>query len=161
MIEDKINLYKNTYVKGEVRSKNYEKQIKQKKRLHNKLDLADNMFNELSFPFAASQKDHVKELIRTFKNFNELHSQASNEEIILSFIFYVKSLETKQNETYTMEGQKTIRTLITDVEKQILFQDKCEIITWKINLHYISRTPILPTEPENIDHNLLYKGTLK
>ena len=158
MTEDKLNLYENTYVKGEVRSRNYEARVKQEKRLNIKLDLADTMFNEVTFPFNKPQKDHVKELIKTFQNFKDLHAKASNEEVILAFILYVKSLETKQNIAYTMEGQKTIRKLITDLEKQISFQDKQEIITWKINLHYVSNTPIFPREPEHVDHNLLYKG---
>ena len=46
MIDDKLKLYSNTYVKGEVRSKEYEAKVKEKKRLNNKLDLADTMFNE-------------------------------------------------------------------------------------------------------------------
>lgn len=160
MDEEKLDLYTtNAYVKGEVRSRNYEARIKQEKRLNIKLDLADTMFNEVTFPFTKPQKDHVKELIRTFQNFNELHTQASNEEVILTFILYVKSLETKQDMTHTVEGQKTIRKLITDLEKQIVFQDKQEIITWKINLHYVSHTPIFPHEAKHVDHNLLYKGT--
>lgn len=161
MIENKIKLYNSTYVKGEVRGKEYEGKVKQKKRLNMKLDLADIMFNELCFSFTTNQKNHVKQLIRLFKNFKELHSKASYEEIILSFIFYVKALETKENIINTVDGQKTIRTLIHDLEKQIIFNNTFEIISWKITLHYISNTPILPTEPQNIDHNLLYKGTLK
>ena len=161
MIDDKLKLYSNTYVKGEVRSKEYEAKVKEKKRLNNKLDLADTMFNELCFTFTPSQKEHVKELIRLFTNFKELHSKASYEEIILSMIFYVKALETKENIIPSVEGQKTIRTLITDFDKQIIFDNTFEIISWKITLHYISNTPILPTQPTNLDHNILYKGTLK
>ena len=37
MIGDKLKLYNNTYVKGEVRSKEYNKQLKQKKQL--KIDI--------------------------------------------------------------------------------------------------------------------------
>ena len=157
-LTDKINLYTRTYVAGECRSKKYESKIKQEKRLNAKLDLADTMCNELAFPFTNSQKKHVKELIRTFKNFKELHSKATNEEIILSFIFYVKALETKKEIINSVEGQRTIRTLIEDFDKQIHFQNTFEIISWKITLHYISTTPIMPAEPENIDHNILYKG---
>ena len=160
-IEDKIYRYNHGYVKGETRSKEYEAQVKQKKRLNIKLDLADTMFNELCFPFNQSQKEHVKELIRLFPSFKELHSKATYEETILSFIFYVKALETKENIIPQMDGQKTIRTLIDDFDKQILFNNTFEIISWKITLHYISNTPILPTEPKNIDHNLLYKGHIK
>ena len=161
MIEDKLKLYSNPYVRGEVRSNSYEAQLKQNKRMHAKLDLADTMFNELAFQFNNNQKEHVKELIRLFKNFKELHSKATNEEVILAFIFYVKALETKENLIETIDGQKTIRTLITDIDKQINFSNTFEIISWKITLHYISITPIFPSEPEHIDHNLLYKGRLK
>ena len=161
MIEDKIRLYDNAYVNGEVRSNSYEARVKQEKRLNAKLDLADTLFNEVSFPFNNNQKEHVKELIRLFKNFKELHSKATNEEVILSFIFYVKALETKETLINTLNGQKTIRTLIEDFEKQINFNNTFEIISWKITMHYISSAPILPTEPEHLDHNLLYKGTLK
>lgn len=157
-LTDKINLYNRTYVDGECRSKKYESKIKQEKRLNAKLDLADTMCNELAFSFTNPQKKHVKELIRTFKNFKELHSKATNEEIILSFIFYVKALETKKEIINSVEGQRTIRTLIEDFDKQIHFQNTFEIISWKITLHYISTTPIMPGEPENIDHNILYKG---
>lgn len=157
-LTDKINLYNRTYVDGECRSKKYEAKIKQEKRLNLKLDLADTLCNELEFSFTDSQKNHVKELIRTFKNFKELHSKATNEEIILSFIFYVKALEKKTDMINSVEGQKTIRTLINDYDKQIHFQNTFEIISWKITLHYISTTPIMPAEPENIDHNILYKG---
>lgn len=160
-IGDKLNLYKNTYVKGECRSKEYEARIKQEKALNAKLDLAEVMFNKLDFNFTSSQKKHVKDLIQKFQNFNELHSKASNEEIILSFIFYVKALETKKNLINEKEGQRTIRVLIEDIDKQILFNNTSEIIHWKITLHYISHIPILPTEPKNIDHNILYKGNLK
>ena len=76
-------------------------------------------------------------------------------------IFYVKALETKENIIPSVDGQKTIRTLITDFDKQIIFDNTFEIISWKITLHYISNTPILPTQPKNLDHNILYKGTLK
>ncbi len=161
MIDDKLNLYSHAHVKGEVRSNEYEARVKRNKRLNAKLDLADTMFNELCFPFNVNQKAHVKELIQVFKNFKELHSKATNEEVILAFIFYVKALEIKENLIDYVDGQKTIRTLITDLDKQIIFKDTFEIISWKITLHYISATPILPTEPKDIDHNLLYKGNLK
>jgi len=135
MIEDKLKLYNRTYVRGEVRSNSYEAQLKQNKRLNIKLDLADTMFNEVSFLFNNNQKAHVKELIRLFKNFKELHSKATNEEVILAFIFYVKALETKENLINTVDGQKTIRTIITDIDKQINFNNTFEIISWKITLH--------------------------
>ena len=155
-ILEKINLYNNTYVKGECRSREYESRIKQEKRLNLKLDLADTMFNELPFNFTKPQKQHVKEIIRRFPNFKELHSQATNEEIILSIIYYVKSLETKKTIIY----QETLDKYV-DPKKQERFKDIVEIIGWKITLQYISNSCIRPREPKNIDHNILYKGNYR
>ena len=152
-ITDKINLYSNTYVKGEVRSKEYEARVKEVKRLNIKLDLADTMFNELNFSFTQDQKDHVKELIREFQNFKKLYPGATYEEIILSIIFYVRSLKMKQ---LTMDP-KLIQLFVAE-DKQEEYSRKCETIMWKITLHYLRKQPILPTEPKNIDHNILYKG---
>ena len=84
--ESLIKKYKSGYVKGECRSKDYETAIKQEQRLNMKLDLADTMFNELNFAFNTHQKEHVKELIREFPNFQDLYSKATYEEIILSML---------------------------------------------------------------------------
>lgn len=154
-INDKIKLYANTYVKGECRSNEYEAKIKQEKRLNEKLDLTDTICNEIPFKFTKTQKQHVKELIQTFPNFKALHTKASNEEIILSLIFYVKGLETHKN---LIQDYPEVIHQIIKPEKQKLYPKTFEIIMWKINLHYIQKTPILPKEPENIDHNILYKG---
>ena len=149
-IEDKITRYKKGYVNGEVRSNEYEARIKQEKRLNMKLDLADTMFNELNFQFSNHQKEHVKELIREFPNFQELHTKATYEEIILSMIFYVKSLE-----SYKTRLNQPLIDKFTDNPK---YPQIFEIIMWKITLHYLEKQPILPREPKNIDHNILYKG---
>ena len=152
-IEDKIYRYKKGYVNGECRSKEYEARIKQEKRLNMKLDLADTMFNELPFTFTKSQKEHVKELIRLFPNFKELHSQASNEEIILSLIYYVKCLEMRRFAVHPEIINKYVGP-----KKQNRFTDIAEIIFWKITLHYVSNSYIRPKEPVHVDHNILYKG---
>ena len=149
-IEDKIYRYQKGYVKGECRSKEYESRIKQEKRLHMKLDLADTMFNELNFKFTKPQKQQVKNLIMEFPNFQKLHNKATYEEIILSMIFYVKSLE-----SYKTRLNQPLINKFTDNPK---YPQIFEIIMWKITLHYLQKQPILPKEPEHIDHNILYKG---
>ena len=150
---EKIQLYRNTYVKGEVRSPEYETRIKQEKALNIKLDLADTIFNEIPFQFQTWQKDTVKQIITLFPNFKDLHSKATNEEIILSIIFYVKALETKELKI----NNKLVETFV-EPEKQELYPRTCEIIGWKITLHYIQKQPIRPRLPKGIDHNILYKG---
>lgn len=152
-IATKIKKYKSGYVKGECRSSEYETLIKQEKALNAKLDLADTMFNELTFTFTPPQKEMVKELIKTFTNFNKLYSQSTNEEMILAFIFYVRALYTKQLYIKQSLVKKFVRQ-----KKQKQYPKACEIISWKITLYYIQKQPILPREPKNIDHNLLYKG---
>ena len=152
-ISDKIDKYRAKYVNGECRSKTYETLVKQGKALNAKLDLADTMFNELTFTFTSPQKEMVKELIRTFTNFNELYSQSTNEEMILAFIFYVRALYTKQLYIKQSLVKKFVRQ-----NKQKQYPKACEIISWKITLYYIQKQPILPREPKHIDHNLLYKG---
>lgn len=164
-IADKLKLYKNIYVNGECRSKEYEAKIKREKRMHMKLDLADTIFNELPFDFTMHQKVDVKFLIKLFPNFKKLHSKAKNEEIILAIIFYVNGLYNQRDNDFTEpEIKELIRKIIKDddkekeLEKQLLFPQTYEIIHWKITLYFIQKQPILPTEPKNIDHNILYKG---
>ena len=111
------------------------------------------MFNELTFSFTQSQKEHVKQLITEFQNFRKLYPGATYEEIILSIIFYVRSLKMKQ---LTMDP-KLIQLFVAE-DKQEEYPRKCETIMWKITLHYLQKQPILPTEPKDIDHNILYKG---
>ena len=59
MIGDKLKLYNNTYVKGEVRSKEYNKQLKQKEAIKNRHLIADELFNEVPFMLNDYEKSHV------------------------------------------------------------------------------------------------------
>ena len=154
-IATKIKKYKSGYVNGECRSSEYEARIKQEKALHAKLDLADTMFNELPFTFNMNQKDQVKMLITNYKNFNKLHTKASNEEIILSFIFYIKMQE---DETIRIDNNKRLLKKFIKPQKIDLFHNTFEIILCKLISEYFKNVPILPREPKHIDHNLLYKG---
>lgn len=155
MIEDKLKLYGNGYVRGEVRSKEYERRLKEDKRLNMKLDLADSVFNELPFSFNNVQKDQVRHLITIHKNFKELHRQASNEEIILCFIFIVKMQE---NTRIIQKNKKLISKLIKNEHKVENFRNTFEIVQLNLLLYYLRKEPILPVEPKGVDHNLLYKG---
>ena len=114
------------------------------------------MFNEIPFQFTNDQKLQVKEIIQQFPNFNDLHSKSTNEEIILSIIFYVKALEIKE-----LRINKKLMETFVEEKKQELYPKACEIISWKITLYYIQKQPITPYEPQGIDHNILYKGNYK
>lgn len=157
-MKNKIHLYKQGYVQGEVRSSNYEKRIKQEKRLNEKLDLADTIQNLTPYQNMKTINSLTKELIHEFPNFKELHSKASNEEIILSFILYSRSILKQKNTDFTDPIiQETIQEIVPH-DKQNTFPRTYEIIFWKIILHNLNKNPIRPTTPEHIDHNILYKG---
>ena len=85
-IQDKLNRYQ-TYVPGETRTSEYEKQIKQKKSIQDKLEIAETLFTETPFHLTENDKEQVRHLIQMYPNFKELHKRASNETIILAFIY--------------------------------------------------------------------------
>ena len=151
MIEDKINLYNNTYVKGEVRSKKYNKQLKQKEAVKNRHLIADELFNEVPFMLNDYEKSHVHFLIDQNKNFKKLHAKASNETIILAFIFYTKI---NQNTHIRIQKYKISK-------KYNLTHNTFEIILCKLVLKGLKETNIYPTVAKGVDHNILYKGELK
>ena len=102
------------------------------------------------------RRHHLKRT--TLPNYTELHSKATIDEVTLSFILYVKSLETLKEINLNSNKIQSLIKKHVDEEDIELFPGKYEIIKWKITLYYIQKQPILPTEPEHTDHNILYKG---
>ena len=151
MIEDKLNLYNNTYVKGEVRSKKYNKQLKQKEAIKNRHLIADTLFNEVPFVLNDYEKSHVHHLIDRNPNFKKLHAKASNETIILALIFYTKI---NQNTHIRIQKYKV-------AQKYKLTHNTFEIILCKLILNILQETNIYPVNAKKTDHNILYKGELK
>ena len=151
MIEDKLNLYNNTYVKGEVRSKKYNKQLKQKEAVKNRHLIADTLFNEVPFVLNDYEKSHVHHLIDRNPNFKKLHAKASNETIILALIFYTKI---NQNTHIRIQKYKV-------AQKYKLTHNTFEIILCKLILNILQETNIYPVNAKKTDHNILYKGELK
>ena len=149
-IQDKLNRYQ-TYVPGETRTSEYEKQIKQKKSIQDKLDIAETLFTETPFHLTENDKEQVRHLIQMYPNFKELHKRASNETIILAFIYYTKipyNTDIKLN-NYTI------------TKKYNLTHNTFELIICRLALNYLREVYIIPTEPHDIDHNILYKGEIK
>ena len=149
-IQDKLNRYQ-TYVPGETRTSEYEKQIKQKQSIKDKLEIAETLFHETPFHLTDNDKEQVRHLIRMYPNFKDLHKTASNETIILAFIFYIKI-----NQNTSIRIQK-----YTITRKYNLTHNTFEIILCKLILNYLREVYIIPTEPSDIDHNILYKGEIK
>jgi hypothetical protein len=149
-IQDKLNRYQ-TYVPGETRTSEYEKQIKQKKAIQDKLEIAETLFTETPFHLTRQDKEQVKHLIRMYPNFKDLHKRASNETIILAFIYYTKI----PNNTDIKLNNYTI------TRKYNLTHNTFELIICRLTLNYLKEVYIIPTTPNDIDHNLLYKGEIK
>lgn len=143
-----LRKYNNDYTNGEQRSDEYNKKMKQKQRLYEKLQLAEDLFLETPFHLTNDDKEQVKHLIRMYPNFRKLHGKASNEQIILSFIFYTK---------IPLDSNiKLDKYEITD--KYNLSHNTFEIIICRLALEYLKEVYIIPTVPKDKNHEILLKG---
>jgi hypothetical protein len=150
-IETKLKKYQKPYVKGEKRSPEYDKQQKRKEALKNKHQIADILIQEVPFNINPYEKEHIHHLIDMYPNFKDLHKRASNETIILSFIFYTKisnNTDIKINNYYI-------------TSKYNLTHNTFEIILCRLTLNYLREVYIIPTTPKETDHNILLKGEIK
>ena len=143
-----LRKYNNDYTNGEQRSDEYNKKMKQKQRLYEKLQLAEDLFLETPFHLTNDDKEQVKHLIRMYPNFRKLHGKASNEQIILSFIFYTKIPYDNQIKLDKYE--------IT--ERYNLSHNTFEIIICRLALEYLKEVYIIPTIPKDKNHEILLKG---
>lgn len=151
-IEKIIKKYEdNVYVPGEKRSCEYERQEKQKQAIRKRHMIAKILFNEVTFHLNEYEKKQVHYFIDKFQNFRKLHGKASNETIILSFIFYVKM---KQNTLIRLDEYKICK-------KYKLNNRTFEIILCKIILKLLEETEIKRSVTTQYDHNILLKGEIK
>ena len=146
-----LKKYDNDYTNGEIRTNEYEKQLKQKQSIKNKLDIAETIFNETPFHLTQDDKEQVRHLIRMYPNFKTLQKRASNETIILAFIFYTKipyNTDIKLN-NYAITN------------KYQLTHNTFELIICRLALNYLQQVYIIPTEPHETNHEILSKGEIK
>lgn len=89
-----LDKYSAPYVPGEKRSDEYERKSKKEQRLKKRLILLDLILNDAKTLLVnPMEKKQVQYLIKKHSHkFKELHGTASEETIILAFIFYVKML---------------------------------------------------------------------
>ena len=146
-----LKKYNNPYSKGEVRTPEYEKQLKQKQSIQDKLDLAETIFNETPFHLTKNDKEQVRHLIRMYPNFKTLHKRASNETIILAFIFYTK--------IPTNTDIKLNNYAIT--RKYQLTHNTFELIICRLALNYLQQVYIIPYPTRETNHEILTKGEIK
>ena len=150
-IKNLLQKYNTNYTPGEIRTQEYEKTIKQKQNIKDKIKIAKDLFQEVPFHLTNDDKEQVLHLIQMYPNFKDLHKRASNETIILAFIYYTKipyNTDIKLN-NYSITS------------KYDLTHSTFELIICRLALNYLKEIYIIPYEPKETNHELLCKGEIK
>ncbi len=140
-----LNLYNQPYVKGEKRSKDSQKRIRyESKRKHRHLILDELLKEAETLRLNKNQIMIVRYLIDDFnEDFQNLHRKASEECIILAFMFYVKILETPR---VRIESYRV-------ATKYKLTNRTFETIVCRMLLKFMKKCPIRPYHNYNIDEH--------
>ena len=130
-------------------SKQYDhKQKTEKKRKHKQL-LLKTLINEVPFQITKTQTKQIERWIDLFNpTWKDLHRQASNETIIMAFIF----IQYKQ-------ANPKIRVHEYNIAKKYELTDrKFELIQNNLIFQLMKHTPLTYTLSKTYDHNLLNKN---
>ncbi|MBQ9024835.1 MAG: hypothetical protein IJ104_01000 [Methanobrevibacter sp.] len=149
-IQQKLDKYNNLFVPGEKRTSEYEKHIKQKQRIKMRKQIAKSMKYEAKYLLITD--NHLKQvyyLIDIFGDkFKMLHKRASEETIILAFIFYCIRID---NSTINLNNYR--------ISKKYKLTDQVFSLIISRMLHYFMKQhPIAPVETTEYDHDLLLRG---
>lgn len=144
-----LDTYDNAYVKGEQRSKHTKNRIrKESVRKNRHLILDELLLESKSLMLTPNDKKTVRYLIDVFTDdFKKLHRRASDEAIILAFIFYLKKIE--------LPSVRLSDYRICN--KYGLTDAVFEIILCRIILYYMRKTPIEPVTYRKDEHDILIR----
>ena len=144
-----LDTYDNAYVKGEQRSKHTKNRIrKESVRKNRHLILDELLLESKSLMLTPNDKKTVRYLIDVFSDdFKKLHRRASDEAIILAFIFYLKKIE--------LPSVRLSDYRICN--KYGLTDAVFEIILCRIILYYMRKTPIEPVTYRKDEHDILIR----
>ena len=144
-----LDTYDNAYVKGEQRSKHTKNRIrKESVRKNRHLILDELLLESKSLMLTPNDKKTVRYLIDIFSDdFKKLHRRASDEAIILAFIFYLKKIE--------LPSVRLSDYRICN--KYGLTDAVFEIILCRIILYYMRKTPIEPVTYRKDEHDILIR----
>ena len=143
-----LKKYDKTYVSGEKRTKDTETEHKRKQTKAEKHRIADDLIREADKLYLTGDDiNHVHYLIDKFTDFNKLHRKASNEKIILSFIWY----------TYKLNNPKRRISEYSILKKYGLTEDIFELISVRMLKVALAESPIVPKGTLKYDNNILYK----
>lgn len=145
--QELIDKYSQPYVPGEKRSSEYEKKIKREQRLKRRLIKLDLILNDAKTLLVSQvQKEQVQFLIKKHSHqFQFLHRTASEETIILAFIFYVKMMDDV--------GVKIDRYSVS--KKYKLNHNTFETILCRLARIYTWNRIICPSLTTDYDHEIM------
>lgn len=147
-----LDLYENSaYVKGERHSREYKKKIRDEtKRKHRHLIFDELLVEAETLHLTRDQIKIVRYLIDDFNDeFKQLHRNASEEAVVLAFMFYVKKIITP----------KTRLSSYRITSKYKLTNNMFETILCRMLLKFMKKCPIVPYRNYGRDeHEHLLKG---
>ena len=148
-IEFLLKKYGSNYVKGEIHLAQTNKLYKRNRRLIEKHNICENLFEECNyFTFSEAEKNFIHYLINRFSNFKELHARANVETIILVFIFYVKKL-----------NNPSVNLNHYSISKKYGLSDQVfKLVICRICVDFIKNSPIIEYETSKYNHELLSKN---
>lgn len=149
-----LNLYEKEYVKGEIRSRESNKKIRNETKRKNRHLIFDELRNEAdTINLSPNQVKLIRYLIDDFnEDFKNLHRKVKEECIILAFMFYVKKIETP---SIRLESYKIFR-------KYGLTNHIFEIIICRMLLKFLKRCPIKPIHNYSKDnHEILIREGIR
>ena len=141
--------YDNNYVPGEKRSKEHNlKRKREEKRKNRHLILDELLLETKTLIFTPDQKKIIRYFIDDFNNdFQYLHRRASEECIILAFMFFLKKLETPE---IRLEQYRVFK-------KYGLTDHVFELIICRLTLKIMQRVPIRPHPYSKDNHEVLIR----
>lgn len=144
-----LDLYENDYVKGEKPNRETRRKIKQESKRKNRHLIFDELLLEAkTLIFTNDQKKIVRYLIDDFNNeFQNLHRKASEECIILAFMFFLKKIE---NPMIRLESYRITK-------KYGLTDHVFELIVCRLTLEFMKKTPIKPRQYTKDNHEILIR----
>lgn len=141
--------YENNYVPGEIRSTEHNRKRKREEKRKNRHLIFDELLLEAkTLIFTPNQKKVIRYFIDDFNNdFQYFHRRASEECIILAFMFFIKKLETPE-----------IRLERYGITKKYGLTDHVfELIICRLALKCLHRIPIRPRQHTKDNHDILIR----
>ena len=148
-IQQKLDKYNAPYVPGEKRSKEYEREQWEKQTLKRRLRIAKSLKYEAKYLLINDiHMEQVQYLISIFNDkFKELHKRASDETIILTFIFYTVRLSDSRINLNNYRISKKYH--LTDQVFSLIIIRMFHIM--------MQNQPVTPRLTTKYDHEMLYE----